>query len=359
LLKVELKRKLLDFSLNVAFSVDGETLGILGPSGSGKTMTLLCIAGLIRPDSGFIQLNDRVLLDSSHKVNLPSKARNVGLVFQNYALFPHLTAGENIAYGIRNRSRQEVSQRVQVLIEKMGLDGLQQRYPRELSSGQQQRVAVARALAPEPEILLLDEPFSALDSLTKEQLEMQILDLRQFYKGNIILVTHDLAEAYRLSSRIAVYESGGIIQCDNKAKLIASPANLTVAKITGFRNLLLGTINEITDSHISILVPELGTLKAVRYKHSRLLSGMSVTIGISPEYVKITNHPGENTVYGSLSRIVEEIRGYRCFFQLNSAQNTVYQLDAVISKSDKNIIPTLGSKVHIHLPPEYLVVITH
>jgi molybdate transport system ATP-binding protein len=241
----------------------------------------------------------------------------------------------------------------------MGLDGLQQRYPRELSSGQQQRVAVARALAPEPEILLLDEPFSALDSLTKEQLEMQILDLRQFYKGNIILVTHDLAEAYRLSSRIAVYESGGIIQCDNKAKLIASPANLTVAKITGFRNLLLGTINEITDSHISILVPELGTLKAVRYKHSRLLSGMSVTIGISPEYVKITNHPGENTVYGSLSRIVEEIRGYRCFFQLNSAQNTVYQLDAVISKSDKNIIPTLGSKVHIHLPPEYLVVITH
>ena len=130
MLKVELKRKLLDFNLDVAFSVDGETLGILGPSGSGKTMTLLCIAGLIRPDSGFIQLNDRVLLDSSHKVNLPSKARNVGLVFQNYALFPHLTAGENIAYGIRNRSRQEVSQRVQVLIEKMGLDGLQQRYPR-------------------------------------------------------------------------------------------------------------------------------------------------------------------------------------------------------------------------------------
>jgi molybdate transport system ATP-binding protein len=359
LLKVELKRKLLDFSLNVAFSVDGETLGILGPSGSGKTMTLLCIAGLIRPDSGFIQLNDRVLLDSSHKINLPSKARNVGLVFQNFALFPHLSARENIAYGIQNRSRQEVNQRVQVLIEKMGLDGLQQRYPHQLSAGQQQRVALARALAPEPEILLLDEPFSALDSLTKEQLEMQILDLRQFYKGSIILVTHDLAEAYRLSSRIAVYESGNIIQCDNKAKLIASPANLTVAKIAGFRNLLPGIINDVTDSHISIVVPALGILKAVRYKHSRLSSGMSVTIGISPEYVKITDHPGENTVYGSLSRIVEEIRGYRCFFQLNNAQSAVYQLDAIISKSDKSIIPTLGSNVYLHLPPEYLVVITH
>ena len=283
MLKVELKRKLLDFNLNVSFAVDGETLGILGPSGSGKTMTLLCIAGLILPDSGFIKLNDRVLFDSSTKVNLPSKARNVGLVFQNYALFPHLSATENIAYGIRHRSRQEVNQRVQVLIEKMSLDGLQNRYPRQLSAGQQQRVAVARALAPEPEILLLDEPFSALDSLTKEQLEMQILDLRQFYKGNIILVTHDLAEAYRLSSRIAVYQSGGIIQCDNKTKLITSPANLTVAKITGFRNLLPGTISEVSDSNISIVVPELGTLRALRYKHSRLTAGLSVTIGISPE----------------------------------------------------------------------------
>jgi molybdate transport system ATP-binding protein len=220
-------------------------------------------------------------------------------------------------------------------------------------------VAVARALAPEPEILLLDEPFSALDSLTKEQLEMQILDLRQFYKGNIILVTHDLTEAYRLSSRIAVYQSGGIIQCDNKAKIIASPANLTVAKITGFRNLLPGTINEVSDSNISIAVPELGILKALRYKHSRLASGMSVTIGISPEYVKIDDHPGENTVSGTLMRIVEEIRGYRCFFQLNGGQSTVYQLDAILSKSDISIIPTLGKNIYVHLPLEHIVVITH
>jgi molybdate transport system ATP-binding protein len=359
LLKVEIKRTLPGFKLDVAFSVDGEVLGILGPSGSGKTMTLNCIAGLLRPDSGFIQLNDKVLFDSSKKVNLRAKARNAGFVFQNYALFPHLTAANNIAYGIRNRSRAEVRHRVQVLIQNMGLNGLQNRYPQQLSAGQQQRVAVARALAPEPEILLLDEPFSALDSVTKEQLEMQILDLRQFYKGQIILVTHDLAEAYRLSSRIAVYESGCIIQCDNKARLIASPANLTVAKITGFRNLLPGTIDEVNDSNISIVVPGLGTLKAVRYKHSRLTSGMSVTIGISPEYVKIDDHPGENTLSGTLSRIVEEIRGYRCFFQLNDAQGTAYQLDAILSKSDKGIIPTLGSNVYVHLPPEYLVVITH
>ena len=359
MLKVEINRTLPGFKLDVAFSVDGEVLGILGPSGSGKTMTLNCIAGLLRPDRGFIQLNERVLFDASQKVNLPSRDRNIGFVFQNYALFPHLTASENIAYGIRHQSRAEMNHRVQTLIENMGLDGLQNRYPQQLSAGQQQRVAVARALAPEPEILLLDEPFSALDSLTKEQLEMQILDLRQFYKGHIILVTHDLVEAYRLSSRIAVYDAGKIIQCDRKEKLISSPANQKVARITGSRNLLPGTIDEVNDSNISIVVPGLGTLKAVRYKHSRLTLGMSVTIGISPEYVKIDDHPGENTLNGTLSRIVEEIRGYRCFFQLNGAQSTAYQLDVILSKYDKGIIPTLGSNVYIHLSSEHLVVISH
>ena len=130
MLRVEIKRTLPEFNLDVAFSVNGEVLGILGPSGSGKTMTLNCIAGLLHPDSGFIKLNDRVLFDSSQKINLPSRDRNVGMVFQNYALFPHLSAGANIAYGIRNLSREAVNHRVQVLIENMGLEGLQNRFPR-------------------------------------------------------------------------------------------------------------------------------------------------------------------------------------------------------------------------------------
>jgi molybdate transport system ATP-binding protein len=259
LLKVEINRTLPGFKLDVALSVNGEVLGILGPSGSGKTMTLLCIAGLIHPDSGFIQLNDRVLFDSSKKLNLQPKDRNVGFVFQNYALFPHLSAGNNIAYGIRHQPKKEVDRRVQLLIENMGLSGLQNRYPSELSAGQQQRVAVARALAPEPDILLLDEPFSALDSLTKEQLEMQILDLRQFYKGHIILVTHDLAEAYRLSSRIAVYDTGKIAQCDLKEKIISSPVNRTVARITRFRNFMDGVITGITNKQVRVTVPDLDT----------------------------------------------------------------------------------------------------
>ena len=129
MLKVEINRTLPGFKLDVAFSVDGEVLGILGPSGSGKTMTLLCIAGLIHPDSGFIRLNDRVLFDSSKKLNLQPKDRNVGFVFQNYALFPFLSASKNIAYGIRQQPQKEVKRRVQLLIENMGLNGLQNRYP--------------------------------------------------------------------------------------------------------------------------------------------------------------------------------------------------------------------------------------
>ena len=136
-------------------------LGILGISGSGKTMTLLCIAGLLPPDSGFIQLNNRVLFDSwEKKWTLQPKDRNLPIVFHNYALFPHFSAGDNIAYGIRHQPKKEVDRRVQLLIENMGLNSLRNRYPHELSAGQQQTVAVARALAPEPEILLLDKPFS-------------------------------------------------------------------------------------------------------------------------------------------------------------------------------------------------------
>jgi molybdate transport system ATP-binding protein len=359
LLKVTINRTLPGFKLDVAFSVDGEVLGILGPSGSGKTMTLLCIAGLLPPDNGLIQLNDRVLFDSSKKVNLPPKVRNVGFVFQNYALFPHLSAGKNIAYGIRNRSREEVNHRVQILIKNMELDGLQNRYPRELSAGQQQRVAVARALAPEPEILLLDEPFSALDSLTKEQLEMQILDLRQFYKGHIILVTHDLVEAYRLSSRIAVYDAGKIAQCDFKEKLISSPVNQRVARITRFRNFMDGVITDIKDKQVSVTVPELGTNVSVAANgHRNLVLNQHITLGVRSEHIQSVASPGQNTLQGTLNSSVENLASINCYFDLKTNSDNFYRLEAAFPKA---MAPSLSDGViyYLYLPPEQMVIITN
>jgi molybdate transport system ATP-binding protein len=359
LLKVEIKRTLPDFQLDVAFAIDGEVLGILGPSGSGKTMTLHCIAGLLSPNSGFIKLNDRVLFDDAQKVNLPPKARNVGLVFQNYALFPFLTAGENIAYGIRHHSRQEMNHRVQALIEKMGLQGLQNRYPLQLSAGQQQRVAVARALAPEPDVLLLDEPFSALDSLTKEQLEMQIMELRQFYKGNIILVTHDLAEAYRLSSRIAVYETGKIIQCDRKDKLISSPANQKVARLTRFRNFMDGIITNIQDKSVWVDIPDLGTnLRVFANGHKDLAVNQPITVGIRSEHVQAVAAPGQNIFCGTLNSSVENLASINCYFDLKTEKSGNRSLEAAFSKATA---PQLidGGSCYLYLPPEQIVIITN
>jgi molybdate transport system ATP-binding protein len=358
LLKVEINRTLPGFKLDVALSVNGEVLGILGPSGSGKTMTLLCIAGLIHPDSGFIQLNDRVLFDSSKKLNLQPKDRNVGFVFQNYALFPHLSAGNNIAYGIRHQPKKEVDRRVQLLIENMGLSGLQNRYPSELSAGQQQRVAVARALAPEPDILLLDEPFSALDSLTKEQLEMQILDLRQFYKGHIILVTHDLAEAYRLSSRIAVYDTGKIAQCDLKEKIISSPVNRTVARITRFRNFMDGVITGITNKQVRVTVPDLDTSLIVAADgHTNLSINQAVTIGVRSEHVQAVAGPGQNTLQGTLSSTVENLASINCWFDLKTNKDNCYRLEAAFPRGTAATLSD-GANCYLHLPPEQIVIIT-
>jgi molybdate transport system ATP-binding protein len=184
LLEIRLKKSLPGFRLDVAFSVGSEVLAILGPSGSGKTMTLQCIAGLVCPDEGYIRLNNKVLLDSTAGVCLPPRMRKVGFVFQNYALFPHLTVKENVAFGIRNLHCPEGATRVAHWLEKMNISGLDNRYPRQLSAGQQQRVALARALAAEPEILLLDEPFSALDTQVKERLELELANLQSYYRGN-------------------------------------------------------------------------------------------------------------------------------------------------------------------------------
>lgn len=358
MLEVSIKRTLPGFNLDVGFSVDGEILGILGPSGSGKTMTLKCIAGLIRPDEGAVKLNGRILFDSSMKINLPTQVRRVGFVFQHYGLFPHLSTVNNIAYGIRNRPRSEVDERVGELIEKMRLNGLERRHPRQLSAGQQQRVAIARALAPEPEVLLLDEPFSALDSVTKEQMELELLAIRDFYKGSIILVTHNLAEAYRLSSRLAIYESGRVAQCDHKDKIISRPASRKVGRMLKMRNYMDGTISEVNDSGIWVTIPELGIRLMVSTNgHDRLAVDQNVTLGVFPDYVRVTDGPGQNTIPGTLDRGVNAVSTINYYFSLRTASGKGIPIETILPKSDARAL-TIGGQYYLHLPPEHLALIT-
>lgn len=357
MLEVDIKKSLPGFNLDVSFSINQEILAILGPSGSGKTMTLQCIAGLIQPDEGHIKLNDKVLLDSARGIRLKPKVRGVGFVFQNYALFPHLTAEDNIAYGINRLTKGEVKIRVSELMDKMRITGLGHRYPRQLSAGQQQRVALARALAPEPEVLLLDEPFSALDSQVKERLELELMNLQNFYKGNILFVTHDLSEGYKLASKIAVYESGHIVQCDYKNRVIESPANRTVARLTGVRNIMRGSVETVTGSKVRVKVPELcGSLDITTNDTAGLAVKQDITIGIRPEYIHIVDHPGENTIQCYVDRIVEGVSLINCFFYTKSENADRHWVEVSLHKTHAPLINE-GHDCYLYLPPEHVVVI--
>jgi molybdate transport system ATP-binding protein len=357
LLEVSLKKSLPGFKLEVAFSVNQEILAILGPSGSGKTMTMQCIAGLIKPDEGYIKLNDKVLLDSAQRISLTPQTRNVGFVFQNYALFPHLTARDNIGYGIHHLPKEEIQNKVSELMEKMHISNLGQRYPRQLSAGQQQRVALARAIAPEPEVLLLDEPFSALDAQVKERLEMELMNLHNFYKGNILFVTHNLAEGYKVASKIAVYESGRIVQCDDKNKVITQPSNRTVARLTGVRNLMKGSIKEIKGLTVQVFVPELGGNVNVKTDDTAGLNiDREVTVGIRPEFIHITDRPGENGFSCTADRIVESISLVECFFNVNTEIESRHWIEVSLPKLHAPHI-TQGHNCYVYLPPEHIAII--
>lgn len=238
LLEVDICKQLPGFKLAVNFVVDGtRPLGLLGASGAGKSLILRYIAGIETPDTGRIVLNGRVLFDSEKGINLPSCDRKVGLLFQNYALFPHLTVAQNIAFGLRHsQSAEQLQAIVQQQLAAVHIESLAQRYPHELSGGQQQRVALARALASQPEILLLDEPFSALDTHLRSRIERQLFNRLQHYQGMTLLVTHNLEEAYRFCDRLLVVEQGRTIAYDRKHQIFEQPHSIRVAQLTGCKN---------------------------------------------------------------------------------------------------------------------------
>jgi molybdate transport system permease protein len=224
------------FVLDVGFDIGPEVLGILGASGSGKSMTLRCIAGLETPSSGKIAVNGKVLFDSAQGINVPSKDRRIGFLFQNYALFPHLSVAQNIAFGLQHLSDGEQKLRVKEQLISMQMSGLENSYPHELSGGQQQRVALARAIAPSPDLLLLDEPFSALDTHLRSQLERELMQTLANYRGITLFVSHNLEEVYRVCKNLLVLAEGRPIAFDTKENIFDRPGNFTVALLTGCKN---------------------------------------------------------------------------------------------------------------------------
>ena len=236
-LEVSIRKQLGAFRLDVSFAVQNETLALLGASGSGKSMTLKCIAGIERPDEGRIVLNGRTLFDSARGIDLPPQQRRVGYLFQQYALFPHMTVLQNIETGLRRLKRSERQARARELARTFRLEGLEHLRPAQLSGGQQQRAALARILGTEPEALLLDEPFSALDSYLRWQTELEVLNLLERYGGDVIFVSHSRDEVSRVSRRVCVLSGGRSEPVTDFPTLMKRPGTVSAALLSGCKNI--------------------------------------------------------------------------------------------------------------------------
>ena len=251
LLKVNVRKKLKEFDLDVNFELKKRRLGILGPSGCGKSMTLKSIAGIVDPDDGIVSLDngkETVYFDSNNKINLKPQKRNVGYLFQNYALFPNMTVEENIACGLSKDDDEKI---VSEMIKRFHLGGLEKRYPRQLSGGQQQRVALARILAYGPDVILLDEPFSAMDTFLKEQLRIELINSLKDFDGFSIMVTHDRDEAFQFCDELIVLDKGKIIAKGDTYDIFENPGKVQVARLTGCKN--ISKIEVIDEYHLKSL----------------------------------------------------------------------------------------------------------
>lgn len=246
MLKINIKKKLNKFTLNINFDTDKDIIGLIGSSGSGKSMTLKCIAGIEKPDEGYIILNDRVLYDSKNNINLKPQDRHIAYLFQNYALFPNMTVYKNIFISVNHKYDKDVKNRKTLdIIKLLELNGLEDKYPYELSGGQQQRVALARIVVNEPEYLLLDEPFSALDAFLKWNLAKDLKDtIKSFDKGTLF-VTHNINEVYYLCKKSIILSNGEVIEQGDVKEIIENPKNLITKNIVEFSDFTRKDIDNI------------------------------------------------------------------------------------------------------------------
>lgn len=346
MLKVNIKKSLHHFKLNAYFEVENGITGIIGPSGSGKSITLQCIAGLQNPDSGEIVLDNRPLYHSQNRINEKTKNRNIGYVFQSYALFPHLTVKQNIAYGLKGKSKSEIKEKVTGIIEKVQLTRYENHYPSELSGGQQQRVALARTLVTEPKLLLLDEPFSALDHQVKYLLERELLSIiKENYSGVVLLVTHNMEEAYRLCDHLILYDNGKIVQSGKKEEVFEKPKNIAAAKVIGCKNIL--AIDSFIESknNLACMVKniKLKVLQQPITPHMKHIAIYPEGIRFVEEHVKL-----ENTFHYKIIDIVTGIHQTNITVEVENS----FILHATITNIQLNSF--LNGKFKIELSPEKL-----
>jgi len=300
-LELEIKLNLGRFALDVAFRAEPGITVLFGHSGSGKSLTLRSISGLTRPDSGRIVLDGSALFDSERPVNLPPRQRPVGLVLQDSALFPHLSVRRNVEYGLSGRSARERRERARELLAFLGMEAFEDRKPGTLSGGQRQRVALARALARDARLLLLDEPFSALDDALRVTLRKELLRLRRDLGLTIIFVTHDLREAHLLADRLAVFDEGRVLQFGPREEVFRRPVNRRVAELTGTTNIFRARLLEAGGAGVLL---DIAGARFVAESAGARTAGEAVDVAIRAERVNL-RRPGE-VANAFRARLVEE-----------------------------------------------------
>ena len=347
-LSVDIHKDFGPFRLDAAFETDsGAVTGVLGASGCGKSVTLKCIAGIETPDEGHIELDGEVLFDSAARINLSPQRRRVGYLFQNYALFPNMTVEQNIAAGVRDRAgRKETAAR---LIRAFYLEGSEHKYPRQLSGGQQQRVALARILANEPRALLLDEPFSALDSYLKWQVELELMDLLGRFEGPVLFVTHSRDEVRRLCSQVCVLDQGRSQPMQPVAELFEAPHTLSACLLSGCKNVsrarpLPGGRVEALDWGVEL---EVGAPLPEHLSH----------VGIRAHFLRPVDGPGPNRLPCTVERVVDEMFSTVAMMTTPGGAQGFSRLRIELDKAAWAALGNPGA-LWVELPREHLLLLT-
>lgn len=346
-LDLDFELRLGGFTLGPTLSTHSRRVALFGPSGSGKSLTLEVIAGLARPDAGRVRVLGNVLFDASARRDLSPQDRRMGYVPQQYHLFPHMSAAENVRYGLRGRAGSDA--RVRELLGVVGLAGLERRFPRQLSGGQQQRVAFARALAGDPRLLLLDEPFSALDEVVRIQLRHYLSEMLERIGTPTLLVTHDLVEATMLADTLVVLRRGSVVQVGSGEDLFLRPADAGVADLVGMSNRLHGTVEDVRDD--SMWVRWEGRL--LRAPGAGYRPGSTVTLGVRPENVLLPplGAPTDGLVPTTIARTVQEGLSFR--LGLTTEAGTALEM-LLSQRIYRRYDLRPGQRLGVRLEPHYL-----
>ena len=330
-------------------ATEGEVLSLLGPSGCGKTTTLRCIAGFENPDQGEIYLDNRKI------TTIPPEKRGIGMVFQNYALWPHMTVYGNLAFGLQIRKvpKDEITKKVKKVLNMVQLEGYENRYPRQMSGGQQQRIAMARALVFEPEIMLLDEPLSNLDAQLREEMRFEFTELQRKLGITAIYVTHDQAEALVISDKIVILDQGKIVQSGSPKEIYSNPKNKFVAGFIAVTSFINGRIDSFTEEKKKVIVKTDDGLVIHGYNNSFEI-GKKVSVAMRMNVIKFIqdeNKSDKNTVNIFKGKII----------QSSYLGNIIdYKIKVgnweVRTKSDAKYNFKVGEEVTFYLSPEDIIV---